>query len=72
MKTPMRGVMDAVSGGAATPAEIARTTGLDRSEVEAILDHLSRRGRIQLETLGCGPSACTGCGLKGASCSGKS
>ncbi|MFC5185274.1 FeoC-like transcriptional regulator [Actinomadura harenae] len=71
MTTPMRGVMNAVTGGAATPAEIARTTGLDRSEVEAILDHLSRRGRVRLETLGCGPSACTGCGLKGGSCSGK-
>lgn len=54
---PMEAVVDAISQGARSRADIRRTTGLSDSTVDAVIFHLERTGHLTLEELG---SSCAG------------
>ncbi|MGN6330080.1 MAG: FeoC-like transcriptional regulator [Motilibacteraceae bacterium] len=60
---PLRAVLDAFDAGAASLADVAHRTGLDRDVVDAAVDHLVRLGRLSAQQLavGCPPSGCGGC-----------
>ncbi|MBI1376835.1 MAG: hypothetical protein GC157_05040 [Frankiales bacterium] len=56
-------VLTAVRGGAATPEDLSRATGLDRDLVAVALDTLTRLGHLERGTapVGCPAGGCTGC-----------
>ncbi len=60
---PLRQVLTALTGGAASRAELARRTGLSRDVVDTCLEHLVRTGHVQAEPIGsgCPDSGCGGC-----------
>ena len=63
MTGPLSLVSRAIADGAGSRADIARTTALDASVVDAALEHLIRMGRIATEQLGsgCPDEGCGGC-----------
>lgn len=62
---PVSAVLDALTNGAGSLAEVRRRTGLRDDLVRAAADHLVRTGRLQKCALGagCPPDACGGCTL---------
>jgi hypothetical protein len=70
MSSPLRAVLDAFEHGAATRADIARSTGLRDDVVDAALEHLIRLGRISAQEMatGCPGGGCGSCasGVDGA------
>lgn len=71
MTTPVRAVLDAVTEGANTRAEVARRTGLDPDVADAAVDHLLRIGAIGSPSLktACPTGGCAGCGaVTGTGC----
>jgi hypothetical protein len=64
---PLRAVLDALEGGAASTGAIAATTGLDRAVVSTAIEQLERLGRVSVERLsfGCPSGSCFGCALRG-------
>jgi hypothetical protein len=62
---PLRTVLAAVESGAATVADVAQRTGLDRDVVAAAIQYLVRTGRVGTASLtsACPSTACGGCAL---------
>ncbi len=63
MSGPLQRVLSAFDDGYESLAAIAAATGLDRSVVEAAVDHLVRTGRVQAQQLsvGCPSGGCGSC-----------
>lgn len=60
---PLAQVLEAFRGGAATLADVGRSTGLSRDVVAASVDHLVRLRYLDAKQLamGCPSSGCGGC-----------
>lgn len=60
---PLRQVLAAFEGGAASLAEVQRVTGLTPDVLDASVAHLVRLGRLEARelSLGCPSSGCGGC-----------
>ncbi|WIM66787.1 FeoC-like transcriptional regulator [Corynebacterium breve] len=57
MTSPIDQVRQALNDGASTRSSIARTTGLSRLLVDAVLDHMLATGSLEREVQ---PTACSG------------
>jgi hypothetical protein len=68
---PLQQVLEQITVGAPTVAEITRRTGLRPAIVHAAIDHLVRTGRIDSTelSLGCPTGGCGGCPAAGNGCS---
>lgn len=62
-RRPLTRILAAFEGGAATPAEVIRRTGLSAQIVTAGVEHLVRTGRLVAEplSLSCPPQGCGAC-----------
>lgn len=62
---PVTAVLDALTRGAGSLAEVRRRTGLPAGVVRAAADHLVRTGRVQECPLviGCPAEGCGGCAV---------
>ncbi|WP_409484962.1 FeoC-like transcriptional regulator [Arsenicicoccus dermatophilus] len=60
---PLRQVLVALESGAGSLDQVARSTGLPRSSVDAAVDHLVRMGRLDARELasGCPDGGCGSC-----------
>ncbi|MCH8612163.1 FeoC-like transcriptional regulator [Arsenicicoccus dermatophilus] len=60
---PLRQVLAALQSGAGSLDQVARSTGLPRSSVDAAVDHLVRMGRVDARELatGCPDGGCGSC-----------
>jgi hypothetical protein len=60
---PLRRVVDALTAGADTRAELSRRTGLSPDVVDGAVEHLMRTGRLRSAPLtsGCPPAGCGHC-----------
>lgn len=63
--SPMAAVRRCIADGVASRAAIARATGLERTTVDAVIDHLERTGALRRERLAssCPSGGCSGCGM---------
>ena len=61
MSSPLRTVLDAVTAGARSRAELRASTGLRPDLLDAALEHLVRMGRLESTALGTGCPT-DGCG----------
>ena len=58
---PVRAVLDAVAAGEATVVGLTRATGLPRDVVAAVVEHLTRSGRLAALPAACPTAGCGGC-----------
>ena len=63
MSGPLTQVLEALTAGVGSLAEVSRRTGLSAEVVQASVDHLVRMGRLQADelTAGCPSGGCGAC-----------